>query len=115
MKNCVYLIISLLFVCHPLFGQELKEDNAFILQGKVKGRDTGILVLRYTNTFGTFIKDTTFLNQGYFRFRGYITDPTSAMLIGKTSSNSLDDPNLVRLFLEPNKMTADVEEVCPAF
>lgn len=104
----IFLIVCLLTV--NSFGQKTAERDKFTLSGKLIGRDTGIIVLKYLDKSWKYVKDTVVLKQGRFQFTGSITEPTEAELLGYIKSNSFSDPNRVTLFLEPSAMKIDLRE-----
>lgn len=102
----IKFLVYLNFVCISISicnAQNLK--NRFVLSGKVVGLDSGNICLSYINNKGVYIKDTALLASGKFSFAGYIIEPTSAILTGKTKTRSVDDPNSVEIFLEPSALT----------
>jgi len=106
------IIVLFTVVAFTLKASAQKSENAanFILMGKVNGRNTGSIWIGYTDKSGKWIKDTTYLNNGKFVFRGLIDGATRAILAGNTKSNSGDDPNFTELFAEPGKMTITLTE-----
>lgn len=76
-------------------------QQQFILNGSVNGRDTGYIVLRYTNYSGKYIQDTTYLQKGQFRFEGKINEPTFAGLKGYKNIIDFKEVNYTNFFLEP--------------
>ena len=84
--------------------------NEFVITGKITGRDTGHLVILYYDKTGKFVKDTTVLNQGAFTFKGFISEPTRAQLIGDLKATSMSDPNRTAVFLEPGHMQLELTE-----
>jgi len=84
--------------------------NEFVITGKIMGRDMGNLVLLYYDKTGKFVKDTTVLNQGVFKFKGFISEPTPAQLIGDLKATRMNDPNRTAVFLEPGSMQLELIE-----
>ena len=91
-------------------GSSTLAKNEFLITGKIMGRDTGNLVLLYYDKTGKFVKDTTVLNQGAFKFKGFISEPTPAQLIGNLKATSMSDPNRTAVFLEPGSMQLELIE-----
>ena len=108
MKKIVSIL--LLLMCYVNGYAQKKNTEEFVLHGKVTGRDTGRIVLGYVNKNGKGIVDTTYLKNGKFTFMGPIDQPTIASLIGKVKSKSVDDPDYVRIFLEPKRMNIALTE-----
>jgi thiol-disulfide isomerase/thioredoxin len=109
----VSLCLLLLAFLIPLnvIGQESKSykpfkkaSNEFTIKGKIDGRDTGRIILVYTNSLGKNVRDTSLLKNGVFELRGEINQPTDAAIIGHTTSNLMDDTNRTLIFLEPTKL-----------
>lgn len=86
------------------------ERSQFEFTGVIRGRDTGTVVLQYYNSSDKLINDTAIVRGGRFSFKGSISEPTLASLIGKITSISVDDPNRKLIFLEPGTMSADLLE-----
>lgn len=105
--------ILLLMMCNifAIFGMSQTEGNKqFVLTGVVHGRDTGFIVLQYTNTLGKWIRDTTYLQNGKFIFEGKINEPTRAIVSGKSKIIDFDEVNYVDIFLEPDTQHIDLTE-----
>ncbi len=92
MKQFVVLII-LLFLFIVSYAQNRK---AFVLNGIIKGRDTGKIILTYPVTNNQFIRDTTYVQKGKFQFSGKIFQPSSSSLRG-----SAREGNIIYFYLEP--------------
>jgi hypothetical protein len=91
--------------------------NEFVLKGKIKGLDSGKIVLFYASN-NSWIHDTTKIKNGKFKFKGKIIEPTSAILNGGDELNSawiyLDRSNM-KIFLSKDcykefKMTGSKTE-----
>ena len=102
----ITILVFLLFSRYTLSAQ----GNSFMLSGKVIGRDSGILILDYTDKKGKWVSDTAYLKGGAFSFSGTLGGPENTTLTGDIKSRSVDDPNFTQLFLEPNKMTITLHE-----
>lgn len=77
-----------------------------MLSGRVKGRDTGIMVLSYTSIGDRDVSDTVRLKNGRFTFTGIIAEPAKAELTGLLrlpKHYNIYDPDFVTIFLEPTK------------
>ncbi|MEO8416256.1 MAG: TlpA disulfide reductase family protein [Ginsengibacter sp.] len=98
-------LILLIFAFTTGYSQYLKkkQNEVFFLRGKVIGRDTGYIILRYTNSFEKWITDTTFLKKGKFEFTGKINQPTSAVIKGYPVEINFNEVNFVNFFLEPGQ------------
>ncbi|KAA9038537.1 AhpC/TSA family protein [Ginsengibacter hankyongi] len=94
-----------------IFGMSQTPINKqFILTGVVHGRDTGFIVLRYINKSNRWIFDSTYLQNGRFRFEGKINEPTSAVISGKKKIIDFDEVNYVNIFLEPDSQHIELTE-----
>jgi thiol-disulfide isomerase/thioredoxin len=89
------------------YAQTIKENKSFILIGKLIGRDTGLIVLWYPDTSGSWIRDTSLLDNGTFSFEGRIKEPSFVHLIGSNKEGNYGDFYLhggkQRIQLEENK------------
>lgn len=88
-------------------AQELFKDN-FLLTGKIAGQNTGRVRLIYPDINGKFIRDTTWLKDGAFSFKGFVSEPTFATIFGNVKSRSVSDSNRTDIFLEPGKMEIEL-------
>ena len=84
--------------------------NKFILKGIVNNRDTGYIILAYTNSFGKFIRDTAFLKNGNFQFEGEIPEPVFATIKGYTRMIDYENVNYTEIFLEPKVQKIELVE-----
>jgi len=111
MVRVLLLLVSLILLrSSASSGQINQRPGDFDLLGHVKGRDTGIIVLGYLNREGKSILDTAKLNDGYFSFKGTVSQPTIAHLIGNVKSRVMDDPGRRMIFIEAGIMTAELTE-----
>jgi thiol-disulfide isomerase/thioredoxin len=86
------------------FGQ--RQD--FVLKGKIKGQDSGMLKLSYLGIDGAQVQDSAAIHNGIFEFKGKLTEPAIAYFSGAVKSRAMDDPNVGYFFLEPATMTLEV-------
>ena len=90
--------ILILFMCISLTAQaQQKAGDRFSLAGTVLDQKEGLIYLRYYDSDGKFVSDSTNLKKGKFSFAGKIKTPTVAYLL---SQNSFSD-----VFLEPVAMS----------
>lgn len=101
------LVILQLAILSNLNAQTLgsAKSNEFVLYGQLKGRSDGTLVLWYPDTSGRYIRDTAYLQNGSFSFKGLISYPSFAHLLG-----SKNEGNRVSFFLDPAVQTIKLEE-----
>jgi len=109
MRKIIIFFIVFAFAL-KVSAQKSGNTTNFTLTGKVNGRNTGSVWIGYTDKNGKWIKDTTYLNNGKFIFRGLIDGATPAILTGNAKSSSGDDPNFTELFIEPGRMTVTLTE-----
>jgi len=108
-----FRLIIFLIVCFftiNAFGQKTAESDKFTLSGKLIGRDTGIIVLKYLDKSLKYVKDTVVLKQGSFQFTGNIREPVNARFIGDVKSTLMEGPGTTTIFLEPTNMFLKVTE-----
>jgi thiol-disulfide isomerase/thioredoxin len=98
---CMYVAMT--------YSQNLSV-NKFILKGIVNNRDTGYIILAYTNSFGKFIRDTAFLKNGNFQFEGEIPEPVFATIKGYTRMIDYENVNYTEIFLEPTVQKIELVE-----
>lgn len=108
MKNFFLLIICNLITI--IAGAQTITNKKFVLSGIVHGRDTGFIVLRYTNASCKWVSDTTYLKNARFRFDGEINEPTHAAISGKKKIIDFDEVNYVSIFLEPDSQYIELTE-----
>lgn len=98
-----------LFFSLPLFATDFSIDENFTLTGHVNGKAPKEMILSYLDNLGKGHQDTAEVREGKFEFKGMISGPTFAYLIGKVTSLSLDDPNRMIIFLEPTIMEVELD------
>lgn len=105
-------LIFLIFSFTSSFAQKPKtnKNDFFLLSGKVIGRDTGRIFLSYFNSEEKWVADTTYLENGNFKFKGKINQPTYAGLKGYHKEINFDEADYVGIFLEPTKQTISLIE-----
>lgn len=105
----LFFLIGCLFIAVTGIAQ-LPVSNQFVLTGKVQGRDTGFIVLGYTNALDMWTIDTTYLRNGNFKFEGEINEPTIANIVGKRKIIDFESANYVTLFIEPGIQHVELKE-----
>jgi len=108
----VITIITCLFFIPLFVKSQSKKVKQFILEGQLHGRDSGFIWLRYWDKGGKEIRDTTYLQDGKFAFKGRAEEPTLVTLIGNITGKyfDADDPNLTEIFIEPKKMFVELHQ-----
>lgn len=104
------LLIVVSFTSLLSAGAQSINNGYFKLTGKVKGRDTGKLILNYLNKSGKHKLDTAWLNHGEFSFKGYVDGASYASLTGDIKTPYADDPNRGDTFLEPGNIRLELTE-----
>lgn len=98
MKTLNWILIMLLCTACA------KPYRGFVLDGKIAGTTSDIMVLNYLDSLGQNRTDTVAVENGCFRFRGGIKEPTPAMLSNGKPIRSSGDRHYVNLWLEPGAM-----------
>jgi thiol-disulfide isomerase/thioredoxin len=79
---------------------QIKGDSLFELSGKIIGFKYPFVYLEYQNIAGKDIRDSCQVQKDSFYFKGYIAEPTFAIL--------LNDTSITDLYLEAAQMTVSV-------
>lgn len=105
MKHIIYIlpIILLAISCNQSYP-------GFVLNGKIKGMDSGKIYLSYTDSLGNQVQDSALINGGKFIFRGGIKEPTNACILQHQNIRDMDDPGFTTLWIEPQEMNLDLAE-----
>ena len=102
MKSWLLVVFWILFSNLSIASIKGNTNN-FYLNGEIIGQITGKVVLSYQNENGLMYKDTTLLIDGYFKFSGFITQPTMVSLRGDVKNQGDADVNATSFFIEPNQ------------
>ncbi len=89
------------FFCTCFIFTYCSAQNNFVLNGTVNGRDTGYIILRYTDYGGEWTVDTTYLKNGKFKFEGNISEPTLATIKGYRKIIDFNEVNVTDIYIEP--------------
>ena len=98
-KYSVIVVGIFLYICTSTLGQQ--RNYQFILKGNILGRDTGRIRLTYRNYLNSRIRDTTYLQNGYFSFSGQVSEPILATVWGGGKTPELYNANQADIFIEP--------------
>jgi hypothetical protein len=90
-KYLVIRITIILLAYNSSYGQP--NNYQFTLKGKVFGRDSGRIRLTYRNYLNNRIRDTTYLQNGYFSFSGQVSEPILATVWGGGKTPELYNAN----------------------
>jgi hypothetical protein len=105
-KQPVFLFVLFVFFLSPLWAQKSVNQKSaqYVLSGKVDGIKEGKIYL-YSPDIEAGLKDSAYLNNGVFSFRGSINEPLYYILKleGKT-------PAQVGFFLEPGGISFRVHK-----
>lgn len=102
MKFGKYFIIILLLKQISLCGQS-PEKNAFTLSGNIKGLDGWVYLLYHGINDGVY--DSCQVIGGRFQFKGFVSEPSSAILTGFPISNSYEKTKVLEFFIEPGHLS----------
>jgi len=106
MLRSFLLIIISSFATACSFAQDRANMPAsFLLTGTLRGRDSGILILWYPDSTGTYRRDTTIIQNGDFHFTGFVNEPSYVHLIGVPQAN-----NYASFFLEAGNQYIELEQ-----
>jgi hypothetical protein len=111
MKRFFSLLLFLsLYVC--IASAQKTPISNFILKGTFKGKHARAISLFYRNNSGKEIEYKTFLKNGAFAFRGFISSPVNATIMSdiKIKPNGPDVSNAVEVFLTPGNMMISLKE-----
>jgi thiol-disulfide isomerase/thioredoxin len=105
----VAFVFSFTATAHSCLGQSI-ENNKFNITGKIIGRDTGVVVLYYTDPETKNYIDTAILKTGEFRFTGKVNRISDAYIWTDTSNHNFSDPSVIRFLLEPGNIDITYDE-----
>lgn len=86
-----------------VFSQS-NDSNLFHLTGKIVGKDTGVVVLYYTDDEMKNNVASATLKNGEFKFTGKVNRVCDAHLWTDTSNHNFSDVTVVRFLLEPKNI-----------
>jgi thiol-disulfide isomerase/thioredoxin len=99
-------LISLVF-CICSGKSQSVDSGSFVLNGKIKGKDTGYIYLWYRGVIDV-ISDSLRLNKGEFIFKGNLREPTvatfSTFFFATTNLEKYDSKNITEFYIEPGQM-----------
>lgn len=98
------ILIFSLTICSAQL-QLYKNYEPFVLKGNLVGRDTGYIIFWYPNTSDVWVRDTTYLKNGGFEFKGKVNQPNLVHLIGYQREG-----NWASFYLESGHQTITLKE-----
>lgn len=99
------LILGLcIFIFGVAKGQSVPKSNLFSINGKITGRDSGIILLDFRNEKNDIVIDTATLSNGQFHFSGMINRACEALLFTDSAVHNVDDSTVMRFLIEPKNM-----------
>lgn len=104
MQKFIILCIVFSLFATKIFSQLLGNSKSFIVNGSLKNKDTGRVVLWYYDESDKFHSDTLSINKGKFLFKGNVNKACEAMLWTNTKNINFDDHSVVRFLLEPGNI-----------
>lgn len=87
LKTLYALIV--LFAANPVSAQQ------FTLDGTVKGKEAGVIYLRYSHKQDKYKNDSAFIKNGHFHFKGRTGEPAIAFLTTVKSRLPDDDDKII--------------------
>jgi peroxiredoxin len=108
MKTIVFtFLVSLLFIS-VVFGQSGSDSKAFLLVGKIIGKDSGRITIWY-EVDKSYVSDTLDVKNGTFYFDGKISEPTY-VLIMEPGPRLSAPKKMVGMYIEPGVMKLTLYE-----
>lgn len=91
-------------------NQPTSHNKTFTLKGTIKGPNTEYVVLNYMDSANVYVSDTLMVEGNSFISQGLIAHPQLASLTSNLTGVYMEDPNRLRIFIEPNAMEIDLKE-----
>jgi len=108
MKKIVFtFLVSLLFIS-VVFGQSNSDSKAFLLVGKIIGKDSGHISIWY-EVDKSYVSDTLDVKNGTFYFDGKISEPTY-VLIMEPGSRPSEPRKMAGMYIEHGVMKLTIYE-----
>ncbi|HEU4632805.1 MAG TPA: DUF4369 domain-containing protein, partial [Flavisolibacter sp.] len=83
-----HLFVFSFFLISTAVNAQKTNKGQFILQGTMPDQKEGQVYLSYPDKDGKYIRDSVAVNNGSFRFKGFISGPTLATFNGKMITRS---------------------------
>lgn len=110
MKIKSYIIITIGLIILISCNQPKLNDKAFFLKGKIDGSNTEFVVLSYLDSSNVSVSDTLPVENQSFSKKGYLMNTQKVSLTSNLTGRSMEDPNRLMFFLEPNKIDLTLKE-----
>jgi len=121
MKRYIVLFVVIMGSASFAFSQSKNDYKAFILLGKVIGKDSGSVEIMYSSDFYVMtnnnfdrstVKDTAVIKNGEFYFEGNISSPTWVLITEWKRPRVGLSPNLMSFYMDPgiNKITLKMDD-----
>jgi thiol-disulfide isomerase/thioredoxin len=108
MRKLIIFLHFLFFQYFPVqncFAQNSSKGGSFFLSGTILGKDSGKIVLCYTDDKKNTIIDTAVIKRNKFIFRGNITHCTYAILFTNDNFRNLGDSTNIHFLIDANNIT----------
>lgn len=86
------------------------DSSKFVIKGKYLNRDTGKLVLFYSDYNGAGVVDTTYVKDGLFEFHGTVNKCTDAILFTASEFREVDHSTNLNFYIEDGEMYLTIEK-----
>jgi peroxiredoxin len=103
------VIIIVLFVFTSC-NQAQHDSKTFSLKGKIEGSNTEYVVLHYFDSSNAYVADTLQIKNGSFTTKGHLINTQMVSLSTNLTGRSIEDPNHLMFFLEPNEVDVMIKE-----
>ena len=108
MKRVIIVLISFIFFSAAVNSQSIKTheiEKSFFLDGSLKGKDTGTIILIYPKDNKQWVQDTSYVTKGKFSFGGKVLQPGFCTLKSPTGNG-----NYANFFLEEGQQQILVQD-----
>jgi peroxiredoxin len=108
LKRAIIVLISLISFSAVVSAQSIKTDEkekSFFLDGNLKGKDTGVIILIYSKDNKQRVRDTSYVTNGKFSFVGKVLQPSFCTLKITTGKG-----NYTNFFLEEGQQQILVQD-----
>jgi len=113
MKPILALIFSLFLLSSLASAQKKQAVPNYTLRGTFTGKHSHAIFLDYKDSNGKRIRRKAYVKNGKFIFKGWISSPVYAFLVGDikvTLNKKPDVSNGTEMFLSPGEMTVSLQE-----